>query len=78
MATQRKFRTGAEFKHSRNDGRRERHDQNVVDIAECGAQAERAADHDATISLFHHLGGEPLRRWSEAVRLRPHDGRGRQ
>src|SRR5262249_4889474 len=62
----------------RGDGRRERHDQDVVGIAEGGSKAERAADHNATISFFHYLGGEPLGWWSEAVRLRPGEGCGRQ
>src|SRR5215471_6464997 len=59
----------------RGDGRREWHDQDVVGIAEPGAKAERAADHNATISFFDYSGSEPLRRWSEAVCLRCRDGR---
>src|SRR5262245_12215173 len=62
----------------RGDGRRERHNQDVVSIAERSAKAERAADHNATISFFHYLWGEPLRRWPEAVGLWPREGPGRQ
>src|SRR5262245_2513651 len=62
----------------RGDGRRERHDQDVVGITERSAKTERAADHNATSSFFHHLWGEPLRWWPEAVRLWPGEGPSRQ
>ena len=46
MATQRKFRTGAEFKHSRNDGRQ---------VWVSGERITDISSHPATVALSTHL-----------------------